>query len=136
MFRTICRIVETDILNQLTTTNKNTVKSSPPHRTTIPLTPVKQSSSSNKEKRFKTSGLVATAVQSSHTRKNNVRKSHHHRTTNFQAQKQQQLSSLVYTESMEESGRSTVKIALRKTKSNSSNNCMKNKLNEQNNKKT
>lgn len=139
--RAICRIVETaDILNHL---SKSTNKSSPPHRTA--LTPVKgQAASNNKDKRFKTSGLVATAVQSSHTRNkshhhhsSNGRKTQHHRITNNNIA-QRQLSSLVYTDSsMEETSRNSLKVALRKTKSNSSNNCMKNKLgNEQNNKRT
>lgn len=69
-----------------------------------------------------------------HSSNGNPRKSHHRTSNNNIAQKQ--LSSLVYTESLEENSRS-LKIALRKTKSNSTNNCMKNKLaNEQNNKKT
>lgn len=140
--RAICRIVETaDILNHL---SKSTNKSSPPHRTA--LTPVKgQASSNNKDKRFKTSGLVATAVQSSHTRNkshhhsSNGRKTQHHRITNNNNIAQRQLSSLVYTDSSieETTSRNSLKVALRKTKSNSTNNYMKNKLgNEQNNKRT
>lgn len=110
------------------------------------LTPVKGQGGgpSNKDKRFKTSGLVATAVQSSHTRNkshhhsSNGRKPHHRTINNNNNIAQRQLSSLVYTESsLEESSRNTLKIALRKTKSNSTNNYIKNKLaNEQNNKRT
>uniref|UniRef100_A0A336MAR4 CSON014405 protein n=1 Tax=Culicoides sonorensis TaxID=179676 RepID=A0A336MAR4_CULSO len=130
--KALCRIVQTtDILNQFT---KNTGKASPPQRTV--LTPVK--SALSKDKRFKTSGLVATAVQSSHTRGRLLHSSHgrsrsHHRTNHNINQKQ--FSTLAYSDSVEVENCGNGKIPLKKTKSNSTNSFVKNKLGNEHNKK-